>query len=42
MTNLSNGDNRLWVHLISTYIISWYIYKVSSAAEACKPTPAAS
>lgn len=29
MTNLSNGDRRLWVHLISTYVISWYIYKVS-------------
>ena len=30
MTNLSEGDHRLWVHLISTYVISWYIYKVIS------------
>ena len=29
MTNLADGDNRLWVHLISVYVISWYIYKVS-------------
>ncbi len=29
MTNLSNGDKRFWVHLISTYVISWYVYKVS-------------
>ena len=29
MTNLADGDKRLWVHLISVYVISWYIYKVS-------------
>jgi len=29
MTNLSNSDKRFWVHLISTYVISWYVYKVS-------------
>ncbi|DBA81315.1 TPA: hypothetical protein ACH3X2_006925 [Trebouxia sp. C0005] len=28
MTNLSNGDKRFWVHLISTYVISWYVYKL--------------
>ena len=28
MTNLGTADRRLWVHLISTYVISWYIYKV--------------
>ena len=41
MTNLADGDNRLWVHLISVYVISWYIYKVSistfthTASETC-------
>ena len=29
MTNLADGDKRLWVHLISVYVISWFIYKVS-------------
>ncbi|KAL3134039.1 hypothetical protein ABBQ32_008471 [Trebouxia sp. C0010 RCD-2024] len=28
MTNLAVGDKRLWVHLISVYVISWYIYKL--------------
>jgi len=33
MTNLSNGDKRFWVHLISTYVISWYVYKVRSMCD---------
>lgn len=35
MTNLADGDKRLWVHLISVYVISWYIYKVSTSTHAC-------
>lgn len=37
MTNLADGDKRLWVHLISVYVISWYIYKVSTSAHAYSP-----
>ena len=29
MTNIGNGDSRLWVHLISTWVISLYLWKVS-------------
>ena len=35
MTNLSNGDKRFWVHLISTYVISWYVYKVRFQCITC-------
>lgn len=29
MTNIGNGDSRLWVHLLSTWVISLYLWRVS-------------
>ena len=28
MTNISSGDNRLWVHLISCWVISLFVWRV--------------
>ena len=28
MTNVGNGDRRLWVHLLSIWVISMYLLKV--------------
>lgn len=33
ITNLHSADHRLWVHLISVYVISWFVYKVWPLAE---------
>jgi hypothetical protein len=29
MSNISRGDPRLWVHLISVWVISWWTWRVS-------------
>ena len=45
MTNISDNSWRLWVHLISTYVVSIHTYKASTAAGHCldclcvSPTP---
>ena len=31
MTNVSNGDRRLWVHLVSIWVISLYLLKVGGS-----------
>ena len=28
MTNISNGDRRLWVHLVSCWVISLFVWRV--------------
>ena len=30
MTNISNGDQRLWVHLVSCWVISLFVWRVRS------------
>jgi hypothetical protein len=30
MANISGGDQRLWVHLLSAWVISWFVWRVSS------------
>lgn len=29
MANISGGDNRLWVHLLSCIVISCFVWRVS-------------
>ena len=36
MTNIADNSWRLWVHLISTYVVSIHTYKASTA---CMPLP---
>ena len=35
MTNISNGSWRLWVHLISAWVVSLYTYKVRGCTRSC-------
>lgn len=28
MANISGGDRRLWVHLVSAWVISWFVWRV--------------
>lgn len=39
MTNVADRDPRLWVHLLSSYVISFVVWRVSTAAERL-PMPA--
>lgn len=32
MANISGGDQRLWVHLLSAWVISWFVWRVRSSS----------
>ena len=38
MANVGAGDPRVWVHIVSAWVISWFAWRVRILAKATKST----